>query len=123
MRSDRPRWLKTASAEARPFGTDGINGLANLPEEFNLGQNYPNPFNPTTNIVISLPEPAHIILDIYDSSGRKVVNLADGYYEAGYHTVTWDGHRNDGTSVSTGVYFYTIAAGTYLDTRKMIVLK
>lgn len=61
-----------------------------LPTVFALHQNYPNPFNPSTQIKFDLPEPSTVLLIIYDVLGRQVAELASGYHEAGYHSVTWN---------------------------------
>jgi hypothetical protein len=76
------------------------------PFEFGLEPNYPNPFNPTTRIKFDLPEPGLVSLVVYDVLGREIARLAEGQYEPGYHSATW----NAG-SVSSGVYFarFTVA--------------
>ncbi len=111
------------SAEARPFVLDDIDDINGLPRDFNLSQNYPNPFNPTTNIDFALPAPSHVSLNVYDSNGRLVSNLADHYFEAGYHSIVWKGESDSGRNVSTGVYFYHLVANNFESTKKMIFLK
>jgi hypothetical protein len=112
-----------SSAEAKPFGADGIEDGSNLPTEYNLSQNYPNPFNPSTNIEFSLPEEASVILEIYDSMGRRVSTLVNEVYPAGYHSIVWNGRKSDGATVSTGMYFCRIIAEDYSSTKKMTFLK
>jgi len=89
-----------------------------LPAEFGLSQNYPNPFNPTTDISFSLKQSGHATLTVYNIRGQKVTTLADGFFGAGTHTVTWDA-----TKVSSGVYLYRLEANDLVETKKMILLK
>lgn len=111
------------SAEAKPFGLDGIDDLASLPDEYNLEQNYPNPFNPTTKISFALPEPSNVSLVIYDTRGHKVVTLANSYYSAGVYTIEWNGREDDGALIATGVYLYNLQANNYVESKKMVFLK
>jgi methionine-rich copper-binding protein CopC len=96
---------------------------SSLPIEFALAQNYPNPFNPSTEIAFSLPSASQVELSVFNVLGQKVVTLLDEQMAAGEHTVTWDGRNSDGSSVSSGVYFYRIAANSFVDTKKMMMLK
>jgi hypothetical protein len=88
------------------------------PKDYSLEQNYPNPFNPTTNISFGLPENAFVSLKVYNSLGQEIVELAGREYSAGRHSVTFDA-----TKLSSGVYFYTLRAGQYSITQKMILQK
>lgn len=95
-----------------------------VPREFSLSQNYPNPFNPTTTINFSLPERVRVELKIYDLLGREVATLIDGdEISAGTHRVQWNGRNRFGETVSTGVYFYRIVAGGFVQTKKMVLVK
>jgi hypothetical protein len=96
---------------------------ASLPRSFALHNNYPNPFNPATTIAYDLPVPAHVTLEIFNILGRKVRTLVDEYQEAGSKTVVWDGRDSGNNEVATGVYFYTVRAGTFTDSKKMLLLK
>ncbi len=89
-----------------------------LPTVYSLSQNYPNPFNPKTTIKYGLPEASHVTIGIYDILGRNVVNLVNAERPAGYHQVTWCADN-----ASSGMYFYKIKAGEFIDTRKMLLLK
>jgi hypothetical protein len=89
-----------------------------LPTEYGLDQNYPNPFNPSTNIRYQLPENSHVKLQVYDILGNLVTTLIDQPMEAGYHSVVW----NAG-SIASGVYFYTFRSGSYVSTKKLVLLK
>jgi spore coat protein A len=92
--------------------------------QLRLGQCYPNPFNPTTSIDFTVPEEAHVRLDVYDVRGRHVTTLIDHVLDAGRKTAVWDGHDNKGVRVDSGVYFYRMrVAGHQTATRKMVVLK
>ena len=99
-----------------------------IPEEAALHRNYPNPFNPETWIPYQLAESAEVTLTIYDMNGRLVRRLAVGHQGAGmYQTrsraVYWDGRNQLGESVASGLYFYTLIAGEFSGTRRMLILK
>ena len=94
-----------------------------IPDQFSLHQNYPNPFNPTTQIRYDLPEDAFVNISIYDLMGRMIKSLSNANQTAGYHSLQWDATNNIGESVSAGMYIYTIQAGEYRSTKKMVLLK
>jgi hypothetical protein len=94
-----------------------------LPTRFALNQNYPNPFNPTTTIGLDLPVASHVKLTVYNVLGQQVNTLIDEELVAGSHTVEWDGTTDSGDAAATGVYFYRIDAGDFVETRKMMLLK
>jgi methionine-rich copper-binding protein CopC len=101
-----------------------LSGTAgSLPSEFALAQNYPNPFNPSTEVGFSLPIDADVELSVFNVLGQKVTTLAYGRMPAGNHTVTWQGTSSDGTPVASGIYFYRISAGNFVETKKMMLLK
>lgn len=96
-----------------------VNDLnAAMPQGFALGQNYPNPFNPTTRIAYSLDKAADVHLEVFDILGRSVANLAAGKQDAGIHTATFDA-----THLQSGVYTYTLTAGSQHATRTMVLTK
>ena len=99
-----------------------------LPDKTELLANYPNPFNPETWIPYRLAEDAFVTLTIYDGSGQVVRTLDIGHqaasiYESRSKAAYWDGRNNLGESVASGLYFYTLTAGDYSATRKMLILK
>ncbi len=112
-----------AGAVIVDFRTDVGDDDPLLPTEFSLEQNYPNPFNPTTKIPYSLPRGSDVTLEVYNLLGQRVRTLIDGYRQAGAHIVEFDGNNDNGATVSSGVYFYRIKAGTFSVTRKMTLLK
>jgi poly(3-hydroxybutyrate) depolymerase len=93
------------------------------PESYTLHQNYPNPFNPVTTLHYELPEDALINITIYDMMGRIVNNLVSIRQNAGYKSVQWNATNNQGQPVSAGLYLYTIQAGEFKQTKKMLLLK
>jgi len=93
------------------------------PKIFTLSQNYPNPFNPITYISYDLPEDSFVSIIIYDMLGNVVNNLVNTYQSSGYKSIQWDATDNQGQPVSAGVYLYTIEAGEFRQTKKMILLK
>ena len=96
---------------------------SNLPVTYALYQNYPNPFNPITTLRYALPEQSDIKITIYDLLGKQVRSYTRLNQAAGYHSVSWNGTNNSGHQVSAGVYLYRIEAGSYIQTKKMILLK
>ena len=94
-----------------------------MPAVFVLYQNYPNPFNPITTLSYDLPEDAMVSIKIYDMMGRVVKNLVSSSQGAGYRSVIWNATDDQGQSVSAGVYIYTIQAGSFISTKKMLLLK
>jgi hypothetical protein len=88
-----------------------------VPSVYALDQNYPNPFNPTTMVPFSLPSASDVSLKVYNIAGQLVGSVS-GVYEAGSHSIEFDG-----SSLSSGIYFYKLDAGTFTDTKKMVLLK
>jgi hypothetical protein len=94
-----------------------------LPITYNLYNAYPNPFNPVTTLQYDLPEDGFVNITIYDMMGRVVSNLVSSQQNAGYKSIQWDATNNIGQPVSAGLYLYTIQAGGYIQTKKMVLLK
>ena len=99
-----------------------------IPKETALLRNYPNPFNPETWIPYQLAEPAEVTLTIYDINGQLVRRLALGHQTAGMYrsrsrAAYWDGRNQLGEPVASGLYFYTLTAGDFTATRRMLILK
>ncbi len=104
-----------------PIGIININ--SEIPKDFRLEQNYPNPFNPKTIIKFQIPNSSDLKLIIFDILGREVKSLVNELQDAGYKEVIWDGNDKNGLSVSSGVYFYKIEAGTFTDIKKMVLIR
>jgi hypothetical protein len=100
-----------------------ISNAINTPVQFRLNQNYPNPFNPTTTLAYDLPKDELVNITIYDMMGRMVSNLVSSQQNAGYKSIQWDATNNAGQPVSAGVYLYSIEAGEFRQTKKMVLLK
>jgi hypothetical protein len=88
-----------------------------------LEQNYPNPFNPLTTITFTLPGRENVRLDVFNLTGKKVKVLEHGQMAAGTHQVQWDGRNDSGKMLGSGVYFYRLKAGDFVQTRRMLLLK
>lgn len=99
----------------------GLN--AELPREFHLSQNFPNPFNPTTTFRYALPVESHTSLIVYNILGEEVRTLVNEMQEAGFKAVEWNATNNSGQPVGSGVYFCRIQAGSFVQHRKMLLLK
>ncbi|MCK4297834.1 MAG: T9SS type A sorting domain-containing protein, partial [Candidatus Marinimicrobia bacterium] len=85
--------------------------------------NYPNPFNPITTISYELPVESKVTLRIYNTMGGLVRTLVNEEQYAGYKNVIWNGRNESGSKVSSGIYFYRIAAGDFTQVKKMVFLK
>lgn len=86
--------------------------------EYSLADAYPNPFNPTTSISFSVPEASLVQLRIYDLSGREVASLVNGMVSAGQHSIEWNAEN-----LPSGTYFYSLNAGNFTSTKKLMLLK
>jgi hypothetical protein len=90
----------------------------NTAKEFKLSQNYPNPFNPSTKIDYTVPFSSKISIKIFDMTGREISTLVNETKEAGSYTVNFNA-----SSLSSGVYFYKLSAGSFEQTMKMVLVK
>ena len=95
----------------------------NLPAEYSLGEAYPNPFNPATTISYEIPNDEFVSIDIYNLMGRHIKSLVNMNQNPGYKTIEWNATNNSNQPVSAGMYIYTIQAGEFLATKKMLLLK
>ncbi len=93
------------------------------PDKFEVTQNYPNPFNPSTKFRYTLPEGRNVKVVVYDLNGRRVAELVNNYQNAGSYEVTWNGKNDSGIQVASGTYIYSIQAGNFTQTKKMVLLK
>jgi hypothetical protein len=119
-------FTKTAVANGGPMVWDNLCSgepfpgeiMVSAPASFAMVGANPNPFNPATTLSFSLPEVARVTLNVFDVQGRLVATLVNGLREAGQHQVTFDG-----SNLSSGVYLYTLTAGSYSATGKMVLMK
>jgi len=93
------------------------NDRQHIPKQFFLAQNYPNPFNPSTSIKFELPMKSHVILTVYDMLGREVSALVNESRRAGIHEVKFDR-----PGLTSGVYFYRLEAGSFVQTKRLLLL-
>ena len=96
----------------------GLSNNGTIVSDYNLSQNYPNPFNPTTNIHFTIPKDGNTSLKVYDVVGNEVVRFYDGFLKAGAYNAEFNG-----STLSSGVYFYTLKAGDFVETKKMVLMK
>ena len=89
-----------------------------IPGVYSLNQNYPNPFNPSTLIKYNLPISSYVSIKVYNAIGKEVVELVNGYQEANEYAV-----KLDASKLTSGIYYYTIKAGNFVQTKKMIFIK
>ena len=95
-----------------------IDKIQQIPEKFEILQNFPNPFNPSTIISWQSPIGSHQTLKVYDVLGNEVATLVDEFRIAGRYEVTFNASQ-----LSSGIYFYRLQAGSFVQTRKMILLR
>jgi len=98
--------------------TSSTSLLSQKPLHYSLAQNYPNPFNPTTILTYQLPTASDVKLEVFDVLGKKVATLVNERQSAGTHNITFNA-----SALSSGVYFYRLQAGTFSQTRKMLLVK
>jgi len=89
-----------------------------VPDNYTLYGDYPNPFNPATTIRYALPHRSQVLLAVYNTLGQKVVTLVQGEQEGGSYEV-----RFDGSALASGMYFYRLQAGSYVNTKKLLILR
>jgi hypothetical protein len=89
-----------------------------IPLQFELEQNHPNPFNPTTEIRFQIPEVSHVTLNVFDLLGREIATLVDEVKQPALYAVLWKAN-----GAASGVYFYRMTAGAFVETRKLVLMK
>lgn len=94
-----------------------------LPLSYTLYQNYPNPFNPSTTFRYEIPRRSKVQICIYNVLGQKVATVLDEEKEAGYYTIVWNGRKEDGSQLCSGVYFYRIQTEQFVQTKKFVLLR
>ncbi|KAA3606207.1 MAG: T9SS C-terminal target domain-containing protein [Calditrichaeota bacterium] len=94
-----------------------------IPERYYLAQNHPNPFNPSTSIEFGVKEEGKVTLEIYNVKGQLINTLANTDFQAGNHSVVWNGTDNANKAVSSGIYFYKLSVNDYSEVKKMTFLK
>jgi hypothetical protein len=95
-----------------------VKQLSSQPKRFTLSQNYPNPFNPTTTISYELPKESFVSLKVFDLLGREVTTLVSEEMSAGSYSRQWNA-----TNIPSGIYFYRLQAGSFCETKKLVLLK
>jgi hypothetical protein len=116
---------QTTSLSPFVIGAGSVTAVGDpAPITLTLHQNVPNPFNPTTSITFDVPEGGtNVSLRVYDTSGALVRTLVDGNTTGGTHRVEWDGRNAAGRAVASGVYFCRMVAGSFTDSKRMVLLK
>jgi hypothetical protein len=109
-----------------PFTIDAptsVTELGGIPQIYELGQNYPNPFNPVTRIAYGVPRDGRVVLSIYNSLGQEIVRLVDQHQQAGRYAVEFASSDKRVGSIASGLYYYTMRSGDFVETRKMLLIK
>jgi hypothetical protein len=130
MPADTRIWSQAVSSDRIFAGTSSgiwvtgspteVTGVREIsaPLTFTLNQNYPNPFNPSTNISFSISSKSFVSLKIYDRLGREVATIFSEEISAGYYTRKWNA-----ANIPSGIYFYRLKAGSFTETKKLILLQ
>jgi len=94
-----------------------------LPISYALKQNYPNPFNPSTTIRYDIASRSSVELVVFNLLGQKVATVVNQEQEAGSYSIIWNARNDEGLELSSGVYFYLLRAGSFAETKKLILLR
>jgi YVTN family beta-propeller protein len=123
IRPNRTYWYKLVEVATDGDGAEFGPYSVSFKVTNSLEQNVPNPFNPVTTIKYSIAKDIDVSLVVYDVAGRRVRTLVDDHQRADVYKITWDGMNDQGQRVASGMYFYKLAAGKFVQTRKMMLLK
>jgi len=115
--------LKVIDSEGTITYTQPIGIQISPPSAFRLLQNYPNPFNAVTRIGYHLPKESQVTILILNLLGQKIKTLVDAKIPAGYYSVTWDGSDDRGHKASSGIYLVRMEAGSFVDSKKLTLIK
>jgi xylan 1,4-beta-xylosidase len=112
--------LQSLCFTGKPVGATSVAKPSDspMPQSYHLEQNYPNPFNPTTRISFNLPSKSYVSLKVFDVMGREVSTLVSEEVSAGTHNCAWNG-----SAYPSGTYFYRLHAGSYMETKRLTLLK
>ncbi len=111
-------WVDDIKLTNYCLGTVGVPGIIGIPKTFAIQQNYPNPFNPVTVIKYQLPSSEKVSVKVFDILGKEVATLVNENKEPGYYEVSFDA-----SNLASGLYFYRIEAGSFVETKKMMLIK
>ncbi|GIK61572.1 MAG: hypothetical protein BroJett017_24620 [Ignavibacteriota bacterium] len=122
------KFIHNSPGNSGSNATNKINnsGSAELSYNYELSQNYPNPFNPTTTISYSIQNAGEVSLKVYDMLGTEVASLVNENQEAGNYSLTFNAAElpsRSGSALTSGIYFYTLTSGNFMETKKLILLK
>ena len=114
------RWVQKCILDDLELSMDMVSDVENefQPLVFQLEQNYPNPFNPSTKISYSIPQQGNVTLKVYDLLGNEVATFVNEEREAGSYEIEFNA-----INLSSGIYFYKLSAGSFVETKKMILLR
>ncbi|MCX6168389.1 MAG: ice-binding family protein [Ignavibacteriales bacterium] len=107
-----------ANAVTKPETVTAVKNSLSVPQDFALFQNYPNPFNPTTTINYSLPRSGFVTIKIYDLLGAEIMTLLNEEMSTGNYSIKFDG-----SNISSGIYFYQLRGGSFVETKKFVLMK
>jgi hypothetical protein len=111
-------YAKVIDVEYTSFTITGITNGTVKAKSFSLEQNYPNPFNPSTTISYSIPKPSYVELKVFNMLGREISTLVNKEQQAGSYKTQFDG-----SSLPSGIYVYTIKAGEFRSSKKLMLIK
>ncbi len=115
-----PIWKGPLNISTSAVGDDEPN---TIPTSFELEQNFPNPFNPSTKIKYALPTKSQVSIKVYNLLGQEITSLINEERPAGVYEAVWDGRDKSNVEVASGIYFYKLIAGDFVETKKMMLIK
>jgi len=119
LSNNESQWAGIHEAEIWGYdGTTSNNIPPQVPDEFNLSQNYPNPFNPSTKIRYSVPQSSNVIIKVFDILGNEIETLVNEEKHTGTYEITWYAEQ-----LPSGIYFYKLQADSFVETKKMVLLR
>jgi hypothetical protein len=118
-----PKYIIDALVASRNALIGIIPISSEVPIRYELTQNYPNPFNPVTKFKFSIPKTGDVKVIVYDITGREIIRLVNSVLTPATYLVDWNSTNSSGSQVSSGVYFYRIIAGDFVEVKKMVLVK
>ena len=112
-----------SAEQAQIRGYNFGNEIQAIPKIFHVSSNFPNPFNPTTQVLIDIPEPSQLVVNVYDITGHLIYDVKEPYLSIGRFRFEWSGRNRVGELVPTGIYFISVETGSHYHVQKIALVK